>query len=394
MKIVGRHSVHSFGNFAGKMLAIGAVLAASAATAGEKTLYTFTNGSDGAYPFAGLTIDAKGNLYGAASSGGTGGQGTIFRIAKDGTFSVLYAFAGSNDGAGPLSAPLVDSHGNLYGTTESGGGSCNCGIVYKLSRKGKETVLHTFTGQPDGFNPFAPLAMDKSGNLYGTTLEGGTFYGTVFEVSASGNESILYSFGGDADGDSPYPGVAPEKHGTLLGSTSFGGTHGFGTIFQLASGGTKTVLYNFAGSSDAASPTSTPVRDSKGNIYGLAKFGGGSCNCGAMYKLSRKGDETLIHSFAGGNDGFSPGYGLTSDASGNFYGVTVEGGTTNCSGYGCGTVFKVSPKRKETILYAFLGGADGSTPYYAPVSDAQGKLYGTAEYDGANGYGTIYAITK
>ncbi len=364
------------------------------ATAKEKTLYAFTNGTDGAYPFAGLVSDQKGNLYGAASSGGAGGQGTIFRIAPDGTFAVLYSFAGGNDGASPLAAPILDGKGNLYGVTEQGGGACNCGAVYKLTPKGQETVLHGFTGQPDGFDPFAPLAMDKHGNLYGTTLDGGTYYGAVYEVAASGAESILYAFAGDADGDSPYPGVAPEKHGNLLGSTSFGGTHGFGTVFQLAPGGTKTVLYNFAGSSDAASPSSTPLRDAKGDIYGLTRFGGGSCNCGALYKLDRKGAETLPHSFAGGTDGFSPGYGLTSDASGDLYGVTTEGGTTNCDGYGCGTVFEVTAAGKETIRYAFQGAADGSTPYYAPILDAKGDLFGTAEYDGADGFGTVYEVTN
>ena len=293
-----------FRNLTGKVILFSAaVLAAQAAAAHEKTLYTFTNGADGAYPFAGLIIDKDGNLYGAASSGGAAGQGTVFKIAPDGTFAVLYSFAGGNDGASPLAAPIIDGHGNLYGVTGNGGGSCNCGTVYRLTRKGKEMVLHAFTGQPDGFDPFARLTIDKAGNLYGTTLDGGTFYGTVFEVTAGGSESILYSFAGDDDGDSPYPGVAPEKHGDLLGSTSFGGTHGFGTLFQLARGGAKTVLYNFAGSTDAASPSSTPIADAGGNIYGLAKFGGGSCNCGAVYELSRKGKETLIHSFAGGSDG-------------------------------------------------------------------------------------------
>ncbi|HEY1612928.1 MAG TPA: choice-of-anchor tandem repeat GloVer-containing protein [Rhizomicrobium sp.] len=384
-----------FRSHAGNLVVLGAMLlAASAAIAREKTLYTFTNGADGANPFAGLTLDKDGNLYGAASSGGAGGQGTIFRIAPDGTFAVLYSFAGGNDGATPLSAPLVDSHGNLYGVTETGGGACNCGIVYKLSPKGKETVLHAFTGQPDGFDPFAPLAMDKGGNLYGTTLDGGTFYGTVFELAAGGGESVLYSFGNGSDGGSPYPGVAIDKRGVLLGSTSFGGSHGFGTVFQLTPGGTETVLYNFAGSSDAASPTSTPIRDAKGNIFGLAKFGGGSCNCGAVYEVNRKGTEKLIHSFAGGDDGFSPSYGLTEDASGSLYGATVEGGGSKCSGYGCGTVFEIAPNGKEKILYAFQGAADGSTPYYAPVLDGRGNLYGTAEYGGANGYGTVYAITR
>ena len=390
-------------NFAGSLfvaVSAAAILVPPAtASAAEKTLYTFTNGTDGAYPFAGLTHDQRGNIYGAASSGGAGGQGTIFKVTPDGTFAVLHAFAGGNDGASPLAAPVLDNDGNLYGITEQGGGSCNCGMVYKLSRKGKETILHAFTGQPDGFDPFAPLAMDQHHNLYGTTLDGGTYYGTAFEVTAEGAENS-YSFGGDDDGDSPYPGIAPEKHHNLLGSTSFGGTHGLGTVFQLAADGIKTVLYNFAGSSDAASPTSTPIRYADGNIYGLTKFGGGSCNCGAVYGITAKGKEKLIHSFTGGSDGFSPGYGLTAYDGGsgnNLYGVTTEGGSTNCDGYGCGTVFEVTPAGKETILYVFQGGADGSTPYYAPEKYLPGRhpyLFGTAEYGGANGYGTIYALTS
>jgi uncharacterized repeat protein (TIGR03803 family) len=361
----------------------------------EAVLYAFQGGADGANPFAGLTEDKDGNFYGAASDGGASGNGAVYRIAPDGTLTVLYSFAGGSDGAGPLSAPILDKHGNLYGVTEFGGGDCNCGIVYKLSRKGKETVLHTFTGQPDGFDPFASPVMDSQGNLYGTTLSGGTFYGSIYKIAPDGTETILYAFAGGSDGDSPYPGLTIGKDGNIYGATSFGGTHGFGTVFRMTPEGTKTILYNFAGgTSDVASPSSTPILDGHDNIYGAGKFGGGSCNCGAVYEIKRNGKEKLLHSFAGGSDGYSPGYGLTIDKAGNLYGATTEGGSDNCDGFGCGTIFKVGADGTESILYVFQGGNDGSTPDAAPVIDPLGNLYGTANYAGAGGYGVVYRLKQ
>lgn len=362
------------------------------AKSNETILHAFKGTDDGANPFAGLTQDKDGNFYGAASTGGASGYGAIYKIAPDGTYTVLYSFAGGSDGASPLSAPILDRHGNLYGTANYGGGDCNCGIVYRISRKGKETVLHAFTGQPDGFDPFASPVMDKQGNLYGTTLSGGTFYGSVYKIAPDGTESVLYAFAGDADGDSPYPGLTVAKNGDLYGATSFGGAHGFGTVFKLTPDGTKTILYSFAGSTDAASPSSTPILDNRGNIYGTGKFGGGSCNCGAVYEVTRNGKETLLHSFAGGNDGFSPGYGLTRDGGGNLYGATTEGGSGSCNGYGCGTIFKLASDGTETILFVFHNGKDGSTPYAAPIVDLLGNLYGTTNYAGAQRDGVVFRL--
>lgn len=373
-------------------LAVAVPAAPALAKNNEKILHAFKGGADGANPFAGLTEDKDGNFYGAVSGGGAGGNGAIYKITPDGTIALLYSFAGTGDGAGPLSPPILDKHGNLYGVAEFGGGDCNCGIVYKLSRKGKETVLHTFTGQPDGYDPFASPVMDKQGNLYGTTLSGGTFYGAVYKIAPDGTETIVHAFGGGDDGDTPYPGLTIGKDGNLYGATSFGGAHGFGTVFKLTPDGTKTILYSFAGSSDVASPSSTPILDRQGNIYGIGRFGGGSCNCGAVYKIAGDGSETLLHSFAGGEDGFSPGYGLTRDKAGNLYGATTEGGSSGCNDYGCGVVFKLAPDTTESILYVFHGGKDGSTPDAAPIMDALGHLYGTANYAGAHGFGVVYRL--
>jgi uncharacterized repeat protein (TIGR03803 family) len=375
-------------------LAAAMPLASAQAKSKETVLYNFTGGADGANPFGGLTEDKDGNFYGAASGGGASGNGAIYKIAPDGTYTVLYSFVGGSDGDGPLSAPILDRHGNIYGTTQYGGGECNCGVVYKLSHKGKETVLHVFTGQPDGFNPFASPIMDKQGNLYGTTLSGGTFYGSVYKIAADGKESILYAFGGGSDGESPYPGLTRAKNGDLYGATSFGGAHSFGTLFKLAPDGTKTILYNFAGSTDVASPSSTPILDAHGNIYGIGKFGGGSCNCGAVYEVTHNGKEKLLHSFTGGSDGFSPSYGLTRDGSGNLYGATTEGGSTDCDGYGCGTIFRLAPDGTERILFVFHGGNDGSTPDYAPVVDSLGNLYGTANYAGKHADGVVFKLKQ
>lgn len=375
------------------MFAFAAAILPAQARSKETALYNFTGGMDGGNPFAGLTRGDDGNFYGAASAGGATGHGDIYKITPDGTITVLYSFAGGSDGSGPLSAPVLDSRGNLYGTTQSAGGDCNCGIVYRISPRGKETVLHRFTGQPDGYNPFASPILDSRGNLYGTTLSGGTFYGTVYKIARDGTETILYTFQGDSDGENPYPGLTIGGDGNFYGATSFGGTHGFGTVFKLTPDGTKTILYNFAGGAlDAASPSSTPILDQHGNIYGTGKFGGGNCNCGAVYKIAKNGKETLLHSFAGDSDGFSPGYGLTRDEDGNLYGATTEGGSSNCDNFGCGTIYTLSPRGTEKILYVFKGGNDGSTPDYAPVVDSSGDLYGTANYAGKHNSGLIFRL--
>jgi uncharacterized repeat protein (TIGR03803 family) len=198
-----------------------------------------TGKADGKRPTSGLVIDNKGNLYGTTSEGGANGQygpglnctnqcGVVYEITAAGQEKILYAFKGAQagDGAAPFASLILDKHGNLYGTTYAGG-KYGFGTIFKLTPGGQETVLYSFSGIPDAGNPVGRLLMDSKGNLFGTTSYGGRFdSGTVFELSAAGKESVLYSFTGGADGAYPFDGLVIDGAGNLFGTTELGGNFG------------------------------------------------------------------------------------------------------------------------------------------------------------------------
>ena len=201
----------------------------------EKVLYSFT-GADGSNPNSTLLRDAQGNLYGTTLNGGAFGFGTVFVVASDGTERVLHSFAGGTDGAFPAGGLVRDGTGNFYGTTLAGADpSCSngggCGMVFKLARSGTETILYRFAGGDDGQGPYG-LSRDGKGNLYGTTAGGSFNSGTVFKVAPDGTKTLLYAFTGGVDGDGP-SGVIRGKKGALYGVTLTGGTFGFGTVFKV-----------------------------------------------------------------------------------------------------------------------------------------------------------------
>ncbi|HTT84676.1 MAG TPA: choice-of-anchor tandem repeat GloVer-containing protein [Rhizomicrobium sp.] len=210
-----------------------------AADGTETVLYSFTGGNDGAAPMGGLITDKAGNIYGTTSLGGANNRGTVFEIAAGGTERVLYSFTGKSDGGYPMAGVIADAAGNLYGTTETGGKGYE-GTVFKLATDGTETVLHAFSRKKtDGEYPWGGLVMDKAGNLYGTTRGGGQYgSGTVFKVAADGTETISHSFAGGSDGADPAAGLIRDKAGNLYGTTQMGGTgtaceNGCGTIFEI-----------------------------------------------------------------------------------------------------------------------------------------------------------------
>ena len=325
----------------------------------EVVLHQFTGMKNGGNPYFGsLTMDTAGNLYGTTSSGGRFGVGTVFELSAKRGEKVLYSFGTTGgDGENPLGSVIRDGAGNLYGTTYIGGNyNCNpplgCGVVFKIDPTGKETILHAFDGAPDGAQPQRGLLLDSQGNLYGTTFEGGTGVcdihptcGTVFRIDAEGNETIVHNFSGyPTDGANPDSNLISDSAGNLYGTTSFGGTHDWGTIFKINPHGKEKVLYNFAGYSkqDGASPSGPLIRDAAGNLYGTT-WSGGVVGDGTIFKLDRSGKETVLHSFSY-SDGAFPYSGLVLDSAGNLYGTTSGGGTGNCkSGYNCGLIFKLSP---------------------------------------------------
>lgn len=266
----------------------------------EKVLHHFTGGNDGSQPVGGLISDQAGNLYGTTTYGGTYGNGVVFKLTpnSDGSWAerVLHSFTGGADGGYPNHPDLVfDAAGNLYGATASGGeGNCSfpttgCGVIFELTANSKgnwtEQVLHRFSGGNDGAEPEATLIFDKSGNLYGTTVNGGVYgYGVVFELTpnsdATWTEKVLHPFTGGTEGAASYGGVISDAAGNLYGTTFHGGTYSqqcessgesCGTVFELMRHGndkwTEKVLHLFGLGTGGDNPYGRLVFDAAGNLY-------------------------------------------------------------------------------------------------------------------------------
>ena len=236
-------------------------------------LYNFTCGADGSNPRASLVRDSAGNLYGTTIFGGASGKGTVFKVDATGVETVLYSFTDGVDGGYPWAGLVRDAAGNLYGTTVSGGTGTE-GVVFKVDKTGKETVLHSFVGGSDGMFPASGnLFRDSAGNLYGVTPQGGTpGFGVIYRVDKAGNESVLYTFTGQLDGGTSISGLVHDTAGNLYGTTNFspgsGGNPGYGGIFELSLSGLLSVLYAFPGGADGQPTYATLLRDSAGHLYG------------------------------------------------------------------------------------------------------------------------------
>jgi uncharacterized repeat protein (TIGR03803 family) len=375
----------------------------------ETILYSFTGANgDGYYPAAAVIMDSAGNFYGTTVFGGANGDGTVFKLSPSGVETILHSFTGTNgDGNDPYGGLIMDSAGALYGVTVFGGKN-NAGTVFRISPSGREKVVYAFgANASDGASPNSALIMDSAGNLYGTTVGGGGTYcslgcGTVFKLSRSRKETILYRFGNNnSDGVWPSASLIMDSAGNLYGTTSKGGANGEGTIFKLSPSGAETILYNFTGANgDGANPVAGVIMDSAGNLYGTTSNGGNNiCDdgCGTVFKLSPSGAETILHSFAGRDRfGASPEAGLIMDSAGNLYGTTLNGGSDSCSEIGCGTVFRLSSNGgAETILHRFTGtNGDGANPSAGVIMDNAGNLYGTTQGGGATGYGSVFKVSK
>jgi len=343
-----------------------------------QSLYSFSGGSDGANPYGGVIEDSSGDIYGNATFGGAAGEGVLFQIPSGGGFNVCYSFGSqSADGNLPVAGPIIDAAGNLVGTTFAGG-SAGLGAVYRVSPCTGEQVVHSFSGNPDGSTGFGSLVADASGNLYGTTVNGGLGYGTIFEINAStGAETVLYSFKGPAgDGSHPSAGLVLDSAGNLYGTTVNGGSYNDGTVFEFnTTSGAETVLYSFTGISDGESPYSTLVMDSSGNLYGTTSASEPNSG-GTVFEINpaTPGQIDTLYAFAGGSDGAYPQAGLVMDASGNLYGTTANGGSA-----GDGTVFEIQHSGSsvtETVLYTFTG-SDGANPFAPLYLDSSYHLFGT-----------------
>lgn len=396
-------------------------------------IHNFSGGADGASPYAGITIDGAGNLLGTATDGGLG-YGTVFKLkySQSGyTLGVLYTFSGGSDGAFPYNGVVIGSDGILYGSTYSHGGSgCGgngCGTVFSLRPPATfckavlcpwmETVLYDFMGGSDGSEPTqgTNVIFDQLGNIYGTTVSGGAYgQGTVYKLTRSGGgwvESILHDFGAAGDGIEPLHSVVFDSSGNLYGTTSYGGANGYGTVFQLVPSGshwTENILVSFSLSGSAGGiPYAGLLIDQSGNLYGATSAnapGGGPPNGdgggGAVFELMPSGSGwtlKVLYSFFVSGGGYHCGpYGnLVMDAAGNLYGMTYSDGE-----YGYGSVFKLTPASGQwtySSLHDFCSEgwpcSDGGLPSGDLAMDANGNFYSTALIGGTDTYGVVWKIT-
>ncbi|HEY1428110.1 MAG TPA: choice-of-anchor tandem repeat GloVer-containing protein [Candidatus Tumulicola sp.] len=387
----------------------------------EKVLHSFA-GTDGSYPDSSLV--ALNSLFFGTTviGGGSGcpkvkGCGTVYSVDAAGHLTVLVTFAGGTDGEAPNQL-LLDS-GELYGTTEFGGGTgctnkggntTGCGTVFQLSPSGVENIIYRFPGGETGALPSSGLTKLNS-VFYGEAAAGGkgTCYyadqqgcGLVYSVTKSGIAKVIYTFAGGADAASPTGGLT--AYGAdLYGTSTAGGANpkcgssyigACGTVFKVSPSGTETVLHRFSGKRDGAYPDTRLVL-LNGTFYGTTSGGGGDCGvtayymgCGTVFSITPSGTKKTIHNFAMGSGGNDPS-GLFA-LNGVLYGTTVGGGDDrNCE---CGTFFKMSPSGQETVLYSFTGKPDAAGPS-SPFLFEDGTFYGVSGGGGSSGLGTVFSLT-
>ncbi len=359
--------------------------------------FTFTDLSQGFQPLGPVAIDASGNLYGTAFLGGNPSSfGTVYKVNTSGAITVLHTFSGTPDGWWPAGGLVLDKRGtHIFGATTRGGRTSKfcggqCGTIFRLNQAGKETVIYRFgrMHQLLGIFPQYGLILDESGALYGTaTLGNPNDTGTVFRFN-NGIYTVLHAFGPNgagSDGAFPQGPLIRDSAGNLYGTTGFGGS--FGSGIDTASN--ETILYSFTGGMDGNQPWNNLVRDDAGSLYGTTFSSQTPSTGGTIFKLDSSGQLTVLYTFAGGDDGARAG-GLVRDAAGNIYGTTGFLGTG-------GTLFKLDTSGKKTVLHTFTGGADGAGP--GPLAmDAAGNIYGTATGGGdfncnPSGCGVIFKLT-
>lgn len=365
-----------------------------------KVIHTFTNkGSDGGSPYGGPALDQQGNLYGTTYTGGTQGSGSVYRLSPNGsswTYTSLYSFKAGIDGVGPGFGSLATAaNGTLFGTTEGGGYFGTDFEILVDSRR--EVQIHQFGRGADGSQPIGGVILDSAGNLYGTTSLGGLYgNGTVYEQIRNGNkwaEYTIYNFTGGDDGTNPPATVTRSPDGNLYGTTSMGGANGVGVVYELShstSAWKQTVLYTFQGKSDGQNPVGGVILGPAGNLYGTT-FDGGDNGGGTIYELSPSSTGwrfTTIYSFIGGYGG---PYNKLTLVNGTLYGSTEAEGK-----YGFGSVFKLARENGKwvfTDLHDFTGGNGGAASYGSVAVDSQGNVFGTTNEGGSLNQGIVFEIT-
>jgi uncharacterized repeat protein (TIGR03803 family) len=445
MTNISRHFSHLFPGMPRVMLALATCLlplltAIPAQAQNYSVIHAFTGAGDGDGPKATLTLNG-GILYGTTTyGGGVNGRncdphhvgcGTVFQMKQHNNawiFTPLYQFTGFGDGQRPVAPVVFGPGGLLYGSAIWGGNvgtqDCNfggCGVVFTMHPTATachaalcnwiQNPIYQFASLPDGFEPTGNMAFDPVGNLYGITTYGGnlnceseeTGCGTVFELVRSGSgwsKSTLYLFHG-VDGEFPTGGIVRDSAGVLYGTTADGGANDFGTVFALTpsgSGYTRTTIHDFQNTDDGEDPQGGLVMDAAGNLYGTTQAGGNG-HGGTVFELSPSGGSwtfTVLASLLNPNLGGGPLGALAFDAAGNLYGTSAFNGAN-----GCGYVFKLTHSGGQwtfSDLHDFTCDAAGGKPEAGPTLDANGNIFGVADYGppctiSQQGCGIIWEIT-
>jgi uncharacterized repeat protein (TIGR03803 family) len=332
----------------------------------------------------GAGLVAIGNtLYGTTSA-------EVFSITTAGVYKVIHTF-GTGEGSSP--AALIHFGNTLYGSCTQCGSHEN-GTIYSVTTKGKLTTLFSYNGKNGTENPASPL-LKLGGSLYALAGSGGGSYeeGTVISMTLSGLQNWVYDFNTVGNALGPVGGLT-ELGGRLFGTSTVGGTEGNGAVYSLTTTGREHLVYSFLDDSDGGFPLAGLINVGK-LLYGTTDENGGSAcdgyGCGTVFSVTPAGKEAVIYQFKGGDDGSFPQTGLTY-TNGTFYGTTQEGGGTGCGGHGCGTIFSLTPSGAETVLYAFIGISNFSSAYPSSLISVGGALYGTTPVGGANNSGMVFKV--
>ncbi len=355
--------------------------------AGTLTLLRHFNSlTDGANPCGSLTLGTDGNFYGLTSSGGTSSYGTIFKITPAGVFTVLRHLGIAADGGNPQGSLVLGNDGNFYGITRRGG-STGYGTIFKVTPSGTYTVLRSLANATDGGTCYGSLAKGSDGNFYGITSSGGSFTnGTVFKITPAGTYTVLRNMKSTTDGSSNANSLVGAADGFLYGLCYYGGTSGQGTIFKISTTGTFSVLRNLTFPVDGANPRGALLVGTDGNLYGMTS-GGGANSGGTIFKISTTGTFSVLRALTVATDGGRPAGALFNGGDGNYYGMTMDGGSNLY-----GTIFKISPAGTFTVLTRLNGGIVGNSPNESLIQGTDYAYYGTTINGGTNDQGTVFKI--
>jgi uncharacterized repeat protein (TIGR03803 family) len=358
-------------------------------TSGVVTIIRHLNGTtDGASPQGELIKGFDGNFYGMTNSGGANTYGTIFKLTPDGLYSVMKNFSYATDGTNPKGHLVQGKDSSFYGITY-GGGTYGYGTIFKMTKGGTFSVLRHLNGTTDGGQSYSSLVEGKDGNLYGITYSGGLYkYGTIFKITKGGQFTVMRNLNLNTDGGYPQGDMIQGTDGYLYGMCYSGGTKGNGTIFKIATTTNYpfTVLHNLASQTDGGNPFGVLYQNSDGNLYGMTRTGGANTS-GTAFRIGTGGGFALLHSFAPTTEGSSPNGGFVKGNDGNFYGFTNTGGM-----YGNGTAFRMTSAGNVTVLVSFNGAKFGNTPTESLIKGKDSAYYGTTSIGGAYGYGTVFKI--